>query len=95
MPSSCELIDEPELKPLQGNPAFFSVRASRGPFLLRPETQCPSHITIAEGKLLLRCLWKVRLPLPENSGNQLSSQDDMVCMQLSSISCAEIRVPID
>ena len=23
MPSSCEMIDEPELKPLQGNPAFF------------------------------------------------------------------------
>ena len=95
MPSSCELIDEPEFKPLWGNSAFFSVRASQGPFLLRPETQCPSHIPIAEGKLLLRCLWKVGLPLPENPGNQLSSHDDMGCMQFSSISCAEIRVTID
>ena len=95
MPSSCELIDEPEFKPLWGNSAFFSVRASRGPFLLRPETQCPSHITIADGKLLLRCLWKVRLPLPENPGNQLSSQDDMGCMELSSSCCTEINIHID
>ena len=29
------------------------------------------------------------------SWNQLSSRDDMWCMELSSISCAEIGVPID
>ena len=29
------------------------------------------------------------------SGNQLSSRDDMGCMELSSISSAEIGVPID
>ena len=56
MPSSCEMKDVSEFKPLQGNPAFFSVKASRGPFHLRQKTQGPSHIPIAEGKLLLRCL---------------------------------------
>ena len=49
--SSCEMKHEPEFKPLQGNPAFFCVRVSRGPFHLRQETQGPSHIPIAEGKL--------------------------------------------
>ena len=29
------------------------------------------------------------------SSNQLSSQDDMGCMKLSSSSCSEIGVPID
>ena len=52
MPSSCEMKDEIEFKPLQGNPAFFEVRASRGPFHLTQKTQGPSHIPIAEGKLL-------------------------------------------
>ena len=48
-PSSCEMKDEPELKPLQGTPAFFSVRASWGPFHFRQKTQGPSQIPIAEG----------------------------------------------
>ena len=34
IPSSCEMKYEPALKPLQGIPAFFIVRASRGPFHL-------------------------------------------------------------
>ena len=71
--SSCEMKDKPEFKPLQGNPAFFQVRASRGPFNLRQKAQGPSHIPIAEGKLLLKCLWKVGIPLHLNTGNQLSS----------------------
>ena len=29
------------------------------------------------------------------AGNQLSSRDDMGCMELSSSSCAEVDVPID
>ena len=29
------------------------------------------------------------------SGNQLSSRDDMGCMELSSSSCADIGVPVD
>ena len=46
--SSCEMNDELAFKPLQGNPAFFRVRASRSPFHLRQQTQGSSHITIAE-----------------------------------------------
>ena len=34
-PSSCEMKDEPALKPLKGNPAFFRARASRFPLPLR------------------------------------------------------------
>ena len=73
MPSSCEMKDEPEFKPLQVNWAFFCVRTSRGPFHFRQKTQGPSHIPTAEGKLLLRCLWKVGSPLKSKTGNQISS----------------------
>ena len=69
IPSSCEMKYEPAFKPLQGNPAFFWVRASRGPFHLRQKTQSPSHIRISEGRLLLSCLWKVGLPLQTKTGN--------------------------
>ena len=95
IPSSCEMKDEPAFKPLQGNPAFLPVRASRSPFHLSQKTQCPSHIPIAEGNLLLRCLWKVGLPLQLKPGHQLSSRDDMSCKELSSNCCAEIGVPLD
>ena len=71
MPSSCDMKDEPEFKQLQGNWSFF-VRASQGPFHLRQKTQGPSHIPTAEGKLLLRCLWKVGSPLHSRQG--ISSQ---------------------
>ena len=73
IPSSSDMIDEPAFKPLQGNLAFFRVRASRCPFHLRQQTQGPSHIPIAERSLLLRCLCKVGIPLESNPGNQLSS----------------------
>ena len=56
IPSSCEMKDEPAFKPLQGNPAFLCMRASQYPFYLRQQTQGPSHIPIAEGRLLLRYL---------------------------------------
>ena len=62
IPSTSEKKDEPAFKQLQGNPAFFRVRASQSPFHLRQKTQGPSHIPIAEGSLLLRCLWKVGIP---------------------------------
>ena len=81
--------------PLQGNPSFFRIRASRCSFHLRQQTQGPYHIPIAEGSLLLRCLWKVGLPLQSKPGNQLSSRDDMGSMELSSSCCAEIGVPLD
>ena len=87
IPSSCEMKDEPAFKPLQGNPAFYRVRVSRFPFHLRQQTQGPSHILIAEGSLLLRCLWKVGLPLQSKQGNQLSSQEDMWCMELRELLC--------
>ena len=63
IPSSCEMKDEPALKPLQGNPTLFLVRESRYPLHLRQKTQGPSRIPIAEGRLLLRCLFKVGLPV--------------------------------
>ena len=95
IPSSCEMKDEPAFKPLQAYPTLFLVSESRYPLLLRQQTQGPSHLPIAEGRLLLRCLWKVGLPVQKNPGTQLSSSDDMGCMELSSCSCAEIGVPID
>ena len=95
MPSSCEMKDEPEFKPLMGNWAVFRVRASRGPFHLRQKTQGPTHIPTAEGKLLLRCFWKVGSPLQSKTGIQLSSWDDMGCMELSSSCCTEMNIHID
>ena len=95
IPSSFEMKDEPAFKPLQGNPTFFPVKTSQYPLHMRQKTQSPCHIPNAEGRLLLRCLWKFGLPLQYNPGNQLSSQDGMLRMELSSSSCAEICVPID
>ena len=63
IPSSCEMKDEPAFKPLQGNPSLFLVSESRYPLHLRQKTQGIFHIPIAEGRLLLRCLWKVGLPV--------------------------------
>ena len=53
IPSPSEMKDDHEFKPLQGNQAFFRVRASRSPFHLRQRTQGPSHMPIAKGKLHL------------------------------------------
>ena len=93
--SSCEMKDKPSFKPLQGNLAFFQVRESRCPFHLRQQTQGISHVPIAEGSLLLRCLWKVGIHLQSKPGNQLSSRDDLGCTEHSSSCCAEIGVPLD
>ena len=51
IPSSCEMNDEPSSNSLQGNPAFFQVRASWCPFHLRQQTKGPSHIPTVEGRL--------------------------------------------
>ena len=93
--SSCDMKDEPAFQPLQGNPTFFRVRASRGPFHLKQKTQGPSHIHFPEGKLHLRCLWKVGISLQSKRGNQLSSPDDMGCTEHSSKCFTEIDVPLD
>ena len=63
MPSSCEMKDEPAFKSLPGNPTFFRVREPRYPLHVRQQIQVPSHIPIAEGRLLLRCLWEGGLPV--------------------------------
>ena len=94
IPSSCEMKDKPALKPLQGNPTLFLVRESLYPLQLRQQNQGSSHIPIAKGRLNLKCLWKVGLSVQSNPGNQLSSRDDMVYMELSSSSCVVIGVPI-
>ena len=95
IPSSCKMRDGPAFKPLQGNMAFFPARTSRCPFHLRQQNLGPSHIPIAKGSLLLRCLWKVVLPLQWKPRNQLSSQNDMGFTEPSSSCCAEIGVPLD
>ena len=46
IPYSCEMKDKPAFKPLQGNPAYFRVRASPCPFHLRQQNQGPSHILL-------------------------------------------------
>ena len=63
IPSSCEIKSEPAFNPLQGYPTLFPISESRYPLHLRQQNQAPSHIPIAEGRLLLRCLWKVGLPV--------------------------------
>ena len=63
IPSSCEIKSVPAFKPLLGNPTLFLVSESGYPLHLRQQNQGPSHIPIAEGRLLLRCLWKVGLPV--------------------------------
>ena len=83
--SSCAMKDEPAFKALQGNTTFFWVRASRFPLYLWHQTQGPIHLPIAEGRVLLRCLWKVGLPLQQNPGNPLNSQDDMAPRSLPQI----------
>ena len=94
IPSSCEIKDEPAFKPLKQNLAFFQVRATRCSFPLMQEIQGPSHIPIREEILLLRCFWKVGIPLQSKPGNQLSARDDLGCTELSSNCCAEIGVPL-
>ena len=63
IPLSCEMKDEPEFKSLQGNLTFFRVRESEYPPHVRQQIQGPSHIPVAEGRLLLRCLWEGDLPI--------------------------------
>ena len=95
IPSCCDMKHDPKFNPLQGSPAFFWVRVSRGPFHLRQKTQGPSLILIAEGKLHLRCWGKVDSNLQSNTGNQLSSWDDMGCLGLSLSCCTDINIHID
>ena len=63
IPLSCEMKDELAFKALQVNLSFFRVRETRYPLQVRQQIHGPSHIPIAEGRLLLRCLWEGGLPL--------------------------------
>ena len=51
--------DEPASKPLEVNLTFIRFRESQYPVQVRQQIQRPSHIRIAGGRLLLRCLGKV------------------------------------
>ena len=74
--SCCEMKVESAFLPLQGNPSFFRVRASRGPFHYMQKTQGTTHIPIAESKFLLRCLWKVAYLFSRRQG--FSSHLEMI-----------------
>ena len=63
IPLTCQMKDKPAFKPLKGKPSFFRVRESQYPLHVRQQIQGPIHIPIAEGTLLLRCLWEAGLPL--------------------------------
>ena len=63
IPSSCRMKDGPAFKPLHGTLTLILLRESRYSLHLRQKIQGPSHIPIAEGRLLLRCLLKVGLPV--------------------------------
>ena len=95
IPSPCQMKYEHAFKPLQGNLTLFLVRESWYPPNFRQKFQGPSHIAIAEGKLHLRCWWKVGSNIQSKTGNQPSSWDDMGCMELSSSCCTEINIHID
>ena len=76
IPSCCEMKDEAAFKPLQGNPAFFPVRASQCPFQLWQQTQDPSHIPIAKGSLSSGACGKVAYLFCRNQG--ISSHVEMI-----------------
>ena len=94
MSSSCEMKDEPEFTPLQGNRAFFE-SARFGSIPLETENTGSLSRRYCKGKRLLRCLLNVGSPLQSKTGNQISSWDDMGCMVLSSSCCTEINIHID
>ena len=54
---------EPAFTSLQGNTALFLFMASWCQFHLRQQILGACHIPITERRLLLRCLWKVGIPL--------------------------------
>ena len=95
LPISCEIKDEPAFKSLQGNPAFFLVRASRCPLHLRKQNSNLTHIPIGERSLLLRSLWKLGIPLVLKPDTELSFREDLGYTEYSSSCCAEFRVPLD
>ena len=90
--SSFDMKDEPAFKPLQWNLAFFPVRASRYPLYLRQQTQGSSHIPIAEGTLLLRCLWKVGLPLQSKTGNHTHPETILAAQNFPQVAILKLMI---
>ena len=93
-PLYCEAKDEPAFKPLQGNVTLFRVRESRYPLHVKQQIQGPSHIPIAEGRLLLWCCGNVAYLFNRILGIS-SPRDYIECMELSSSSRAVTGVPTD
>ena len=94
-PISCDIKDEISFESLQGNPAFFLVRSFWCPLHMRKQCQGLTHIPIAERSFLLRCLWKVRIPLVSKSDNHLSFREVCWYTELSSSCCADFGVLLD
>ena len=72
---SCEEKNQPAFEPLQGTPAFFPVSTSHCPFPIQKQTLGPTHIHIGDRILLLKCLWKVCMPLVSKPDTQLSFRE--------------------
>ena len=94
IPLYCEKKNESAFKPLQGNPTFFRFREFRYPLHVTQQFRGPSHIPLAEGRLLLRCCGNVAYFFNRILGIS-SPRDDMECMELFSSPKAETGVPID
>ena len=85
IPLSCEKKNEPAFKLLQANLTFFRFRESRYPVHVTLQIPRPSHIPIADRRLLLRCCGNVAYLFNRILGIS-SPGDDMECMLLSSSS---------
>ena len=93
IPSSCEMKDDPAFKPLEGNLAFFWVRASRGSIPIKAEnTESLSH-TYCWGKAPLEVLVESWLTSSVKEREWFLSWDDMCCTEHSSSCCTEIDDP--
>ena len=95
IPSCCERKHQLAFESLQGNQALPQGRGARCPFHLTQHTQGNSLIPIAERSLLLRCIWKVGIPLESKPGNQFSSRNDLGYTELFLRCCSELSVPLN
>ena len=93
IPSSCEMKHEPELKHCWEIWPSLSQDLSRSITLETGKTGSLSH-TYCLGKIPLEVLVESWLK-SSKTGNQLSSWDDMGCLELSSSCCTDINIHID
>ena len=59
---------------------------------LRQKTQSPSHIPISEGRLHLRCLWKVSLPLQLKTGNHSHPEMRWVARNIPQAALLKLKI---